>query len=279
MALTIGSQLVGANTCVLTITGSFPAPPYQVIASADWGTRVDTSAHLAGSFRVVLETPPGESCRLYWTIIGGIGGAPATSLDIVNNALLLVGDQTITSLGQNLPRAVLMNALYTPTLDEVLRSHNWNFAQVRAGQGCGLTELTCKPVWEFTYQFALPDGTCAPLFLMALETSLDEEEPWRIEYGCNAGTAYKVLVTDGCSPQLLYIGRIDDVTMWDPLFTDAFTWELAFRACYALTRNATLIEAYRREAQEKWRLAKSRDGQEARMLKRVLSRTFTRVRG
>ena len=171
-----------------------------------------------------------------------------------------------------------MNALYTPTLDEVLRAHNWNFASVRAGQGCGLTELTCAPVWEYTYQFSLPDGTCAPLVLMVLETNLNEEEPWRIEYGCSGGTASKVLVTDGCSPAILYIGRVDDVTLWDPLFTDAFTYELAFRAAYPLTRNAALAEVLTKQVAEKWKLAKSRDGQEGRMLKRLLSRTLTRVR-
>ena len=171
-----------------------------------------------------------------------------------------------------------MNALYTPTLDEVLRGHNWNFASMRAGPGCGMTELTCKPVWEYTYQFTLPDGTCAPLALMVLEANLGEEEAWRIEYGCDAGTSYKVLVTDGCSPAILYIGRADDVTKWDPLFTDAFTYELAFRAAYPLTRNAALAEVLAKQVADKWKAAKSRDGQEGRALKRLLSRTLTRVR-
>ena len=279
MALTTGSQTLTVNTCVVTVTGAFPAPPYQAIVTAGWNANAYASAQCAGAFRVDLSVPvPAGGCTLYWTVVGGIGGAPATSLDIVNNALLLLGDQTITSLGQNVPRAQLMNALYTPTLDEVLRSHNWNFASVRAGQDCGLTELTCKPVWEYTYQFDLPDGTCAPLFLMALGTGLDEEEPWRIEYGCSAGTQRKVLVTDGCSPTLLYIWRVDTVSLWDALFTDAFTYELAFRAAYPLTRNAQLAELFKKEKEEKWKLAKSRDGQEGRMLKRLLSRTLTKVR-
>ena len=34
MALTTGSQVLAAGTCVVTISGSFPAPPYQPIVTA-----------------------------------------------------------------------------------------------------------------------------------------------------------------------------------------------------------------------------------------------------
>ena len=279
MALIEGSIAISGGATSIAVTGGFPTPPYTVAYDADWNTTHLASAKLTTGFTDTFGTAaPGGGGTLRYFIVGSLAGPVSTSLTVVNNALLLIGDQTITSLGQDVPRAVFMNALYVPTLDEVLRMHNWNFAQVRATVG----PLLCAPAWDFAYQFALP---CSPYALMILETNMNADDAWRIEWGRSCATAastssdcYRVLVTDGCLSSLLYIGRIDDVSMRDPLFTDAFTYELAFRAAYPLTRNATLADVLRKEKEERWRLAKSRDGQEGRHRKSVLSTSLTSVR-
>lgn len=278
MAQMAGTQSITAGTFTATVSGTFAAS-YQVASIVpSWITAYAVTSKTASSFTVIFESAPVAAGTFDWSVVSQLAGAVTTSLQICNNALLLIGDQTITSLSQDVPRATILNALYTPTLDEVLRSHNWNFATVRAGMNCGLTELSCQPLWDFTYQFELPTGTCNPYCLMVLETNLDAEEPWRIEYGCSLGTAYRVLVTDGCQPAITYIGRVDDVSKWDPLFTDAFTYELAYRIAYPLTRNTSLMEWLKKEKEERWQKAKSRDGQEGRALKRFLSSSLTKVR-
>src|SRR5215510_4082152 len=179
-------------------------------------------------------------------------------LTTVNTALLLLGENALTQTQlttQSLATAQIMANLWTPTLDEALQSHNWNFATVRAGIDCGLVRLTCAPIWGFNAQYGLPDGSCSPYCYMILETNLAEDQPWRVEYGCSLGIAYRVFVTDGCDPSILYIGRVDDVTKWSPLFKDAFAWELAYRACYPLTRNATLLDFYNKQRAAAWQLA------------------------
>ena len=188
----------------------------------------------------------------------------ATSdVELVSNALRLIGDDPITALSDNSERARLANAFYTPTLDELLRQQNWNFAQKRVT----LVELATAPVWDFAHQFQLPEN---PYCLYVLETSLGSDEPWRLEG--------RALVTDASSVSILYVARITDVTVWDGLFAEAFTYELAFKFSYPLTRNAQLSEVLQRESEKKFQRAKSRDGQEARMLKKFLSSSLTQVR-
>src|SRR3990167_1498027 len=55
-------------------------------------------------------------------------------------------------------------------------------------------------------------------------------------------------------------------------------FEIAYRASYAITRNATLTASLQKEKELAWRQARSRDGQESRALKSLLSDSFTKVR-
>ena len=190
---------------------------------------------------------------------------------VCNIALAEIGDQAIVSLGDDAARARALNLMYLPILDAMLRSHNWNFAQFRVA----LNRLTATPAFDFTYMYELPT---APLCLIVLETSLDENEPWRIETYQTGSASYRVLITDASSVNILYVGRVTDVSRWDPLFADAMSIELAARICYALTRNASLQDVLEKKAVDKWRIAKSRDGQEGRALKKLLSNQLLRVR-
>lgn len=279
MALTEGSIAVSGAATSVAVTGRFPTPPYSVFFDATWNTTHIASAKTTTGFTDTFGTnAPGGGGTLRYTVVGSLSGPVSTSLSIVNNALRLIGDQAIDALGDANDRARVMNGLYVPTLDEVLRSHNWNFASVRQA----VSPLICAPAFGFSYQFALP---CSPFCLMVLDTDMEAADAWRIEFGMSCATAgataadcYRVLVTSGCLSTLLYIGRVDDVNMWDALFTDAFTYELAFRAAYPLTRNATLMEWLKKEKEERWRLAKSRDGQEAKMLRRATTTALTSVR-
>lgn len=55
-----------------------------------------------------------------------------SDVDIVNNALLLLGDNTIVALSDATDRARLANGIYPTARDALLRVHPWNFARSRA---------------------------------------------------------------------------------------------------------------------------------------------------
>ena len=198
---------------------------------------------------------------------------PSSETEGVNEALTLLGDTAILSLTEDSDRARIFNRIYTPTLDQALRGHDWNFARMRAA----LPKLSAVPEFGYNYMYQLPQN---PLCLRVLTTNLESDEAWEIEtYITTDGTAqYRVILTDASSLEVRFIGRVESPTLWDSLFADAFVHELARRGAYAITRNATLTATLAEEAKAKWRQARSVDGLESRPLRQLLSSSFTDVR-
>ena len=198
---------------------------------------------------------------------------PTSDTEVVNESLTLLGETAITVLTENTDRARTMNRLYLPALDQALRSHDWNFARMRAM----LARVAAVPEFGYSFMYQLPQN---PLCLRVLTTNLTATEAWEIETFITAdGSAeYRVIVTDATALEIRYIARVEAPTLWDPLFADAFVHELARRAAYPITRNATLVESLRGETETRWRAARSVDGQESRRLAQLLSTSFTEVR-
>lgn len=194
-----------------------------------------------------------------------------SAVQLASNALRMIGADPITALSDDSDRARVMDALYLPTLDEKIQSHNWNFAQRRVA----LAALTDTPAWGYGHMFQLPQ---IPFCLQVLETNLDEGQAWRIETYATASASYRVLLTDAGSVSILYLARITDPLFYPALFSRAFEYELAYLAAYPLTRNDTLRQSLFRDKELAWQKARSRDGQESRALKKLLSTAFTSVR-
>ena len=57
----------------------------------------------------------------------------------------------------------------------------------------------------------------------------DNKDPWDVEarwFVCNVSAA-----------SILYSGRVDDLSQWDPLFLTAFSYCLAAKLAYPITRS------------------------------------------
>lgn len=191
---------------------------------------------------------------------------------IANMALTLVGESSINSLEEDAHDAArALRRVYDIVLDSALRDHNWNFAQLRRRLARHLVE----PEYEFAYQYVIPAD---PYCLRVLETNLHADEKWRLETYQSGQERSRVIVTDAESVEILYVARMTDPTIWDGLFADAFATELAYRVSFAISHNATLTQSLQAEKERLWRAARSRDGQEGRPLKRLLSTAFIDVR-
>ena len=195
----------------------------------------------------------------------------SSDVEIVNAALTLLGEQSITSLDDEADTARACKRLYTLTLEACLRDHNWNFAQLRRG----LARMTAAPEFEFSWQYALPTD---PLCLRVIETDLDADEAYRIETYKTETEQVRVIVTDSCSVSVLYVAKLTDPALWDALFVDAFVFELAYRLSFAITGHDGARTTLINQKELAWRRARSRDGQEGRPLKRLRSTSFTEVR-
>src|SRR3990172_12292542 len=104
MALIEGSITISGGATSIAVTGGFPTPPYTIAFDATWNTTHLASAKLTTGFTDTFGTAaPGGGGTLRYFIVGSPAGPVSTSLSVVNNALLLIRHQTITSLAQHLP--------------------------------------------------------------------------------------------------------------------------------------------------------------------------------
>lgn len=184
-----------------------------------------------------------------------------SAVELVNLALVRLGFEPVATLNDDNDRARAGKRIYDQCRDELLRSANWNFAQVRVALAQGTTD----PAWGELYAYQLPSDC-----LMVLETNLADTAPWRIEG--------RQLVTGEPAASILYVRQVTDPGEYDPSFTEALVDRLAFQLSYPLTRNAALGDVLLKKADDSFRRAKSRDGAEGRPLKKFLSDSFTRVR-
>lgn len=112
-------------------------------------------------------------------------------------------------------QAIQCRIHYEPTRDALLRSHKWRFASARSE----LTEGDDPDDFEWDNQFALPDD-----FLRF--KSIDEETGVTSKRNRHAIEEQRIL-TNFSTVSLLYIKKVTDVTVFDPLFVKALVWLLA----------------------------------------------------
>lgn len=172
-----------------------------------------------------------------------------SEVDIASAALRLIGDQPITDMNDNSDRGRLCNTLYKTTRDSVLRSHPWNFAVTRATLADatvssvvnGVT-ITSFPAFEFQHAYALPND---PYCLRVLYTNFDILNNfswhWKVEG--------RFLVTDwvpstGNQVAVKYIYRNEDVTHYDPLFTNVLIVRFAATLAVPLKGSQSLADRY-----------------------------------
>lgn len=195
-----------------------------------------------------------------------------TYLTLANAALQRLGAAPITALNCSTDdRAVVLNGVFERTLHASIRSHRWNWAQKAAT----LVGWVCAPVFGYSCAFLVPDDA-----LTVDETDLEDDEAWRLEtHVCSHNnTCVRVLVTDACGVNIRYTTNMGDPTFWDPMFRQAFVVQLAHEAAYPITRNSNLEANLANEAEVLWRKARSRDGQEGKPLKRLLSNVLLTAR-
>ncbi|SOD41316.1 hypothetical protein [Nitrosovibrio sp. Nv4] len=147
-----------------------------------------------------------------------------SDVSIANLALQKLGAARITSLTEDSRNARSINNCYELVRDRELRAHKWNFAVKRTT----LAPDATAPDFDFGYAFTLPSD-CLRI-LPPSRHGLD----WKIE---NHGGSAAILTNDGDTLEILYISSVEDPTVFDPLFVDAFAAKLAWHICEELTQS------------------------------------------
>ena len=135
----------------------------------------------------------------------------ATSdVEICNMALTMIGEDFITALTDNSPRARIANLFYNRYRDAVLGSHFWNGAMKRET----LVRLVDTPTFGFAYAFQLPTD------YIRLKAVQDNPHHYRVESG-------KRILQDNSTCNILYVYRVTNPGDLGDLYADALSTKLA----------------------------------------------------
>jgi hypothetical protein len=137
----------------------------------------------------------------------------ATPTDICNMAISRLGQPKINDISENSAAAIACRDHFEPVRDALLRGHPWNFATTRADLAEGDT-----PAYGWSRSFTLPDD-----FLRLNTVNGVEASRCEADYSLTFRTIY----SNADTLQVTYVKRVEDTTLFDPLFIEAFVLKLA----------------------------------------------------
>ena len=190
----------------------------------------------------------------------------ASTVDMCNSALNLLGASTISSLTEDTKNARLCNQRFEPIRDRVFRSHNWNCLIIRVQ----LAQDSTAPVVEYSYAYTLPTDC---LRVLKIHNGSTDSIKSALDYKIEG----RKVVTDETTIYLVYIALITDPNEFDSYLREAISHQLAADICYAITNNSTLANNYMTRADERLREARFIDATE-NALDTVEANEFTDAR-
>ncbi len=153
----------------------------------------------------------------------------ATSkLNIINDALTLLGANRITSLSDGSTESAVMNQIFDGVQDSVARSYSWNCLTFRRE----LARNVATPAFGFNYQYTLPtDPYCLRVLEMNETSNIDT---WKVEG--------RQLLTNAATCKIRFIGRPTSLGEIDSLLAQAISARLAADAAYTLVQSNGVAE-------------------------------------
>ena len=167
---------------------------------------------------------------------------------ICNMALARLGQSTIQSITEtNSVGAEFCNLFYKPVRQWLLRHHPWGFAKTSVA----LAQTTTTPLgWDFQYQ--LPEG-CLRVWSVVDEAGSGTElvasfANGELNYKPMASSSTPIefdifgdkLHTNLGAAYAVYNQDITDPELFDPMFSDAFAWRLAYEVAMPLSGKMAL---------------------------------------
>lgn len=186
-----------------------------------------------------------------------------SKFDICNQALVLVGANTITSFSQNTTESIVANQLYETTLEDLLTKCRWRFASKQIQ----LSKNTTNPDARYESSYALPSDA-----IIIHTVTVSDQVIIYDRYGQNIftnTTSSDTVIAD-------YTFQPSE-SIFPPYFTKVLVFELASLFAGAIVRNDQLSNLYAQRSVAQLQQAKAIDSQ-AQTNRRVQVDRFRNVR-
>src|SRR5690606_5691496 len=151
-------------------------------------------------------------------------------VDIANRALTKLGAARIIALDDDSTASNTLNSMFDIVRDAELRANLWHFSKARAE----LPALTDVPLFGFSHQFQLPSD-----HLRLIQVGRQRCRPRPSEDGWYSIEGGRLLVNQSGPLLIRYVRRVEDPTLFDALFVEAFACRLAAEACETITNSNT----------------------------------------
>ena len=166
-----------------------------------------------------------------------------SKVQLVSNALILLGAEPISSFTDGTTESKVAANLYETSYLSMLSSHNWNFATKKVK----LARLAEAPLNEYQYQFQLPTD------MVKLITTIP-------------ASTYRVLgdklYSDSSEIEIDYIWKITE-DQFPSYFVKAFEFYLAVQFAVPITEDLNKQEMMQRHFERESRNARYSDSQSA----------------
>lgn len=164
----------------------------------------------------------------------------SSKIEIINRALVKIGQNRISSLDENSKGATTVRTVYDQVRDTLMQSYTWNFTKTRIQ----LAADTTAPLFGFQFRYRLPAGTLRVLGLG------DDTEPQR-NYTSSLH-AFKhedeFIYTDVAAPlDLVITQRIEETGKYPPDFTNLLALDIALDIFYDVTKGTDRYTALRQD--------------------------------
>lgn len=173
----------------------------------------------------------------------------ASKIEIINRALVKVGQARISSIDENSKGATTVRTVYDQVRDTLMQTYIWNFTKTRVQ----LAADAIAPLFGFQFRYRLPAGTLRVLGIA------DRTEPTR-NY-TSSRDAFKhedeFIYTDVDAPlNLVICQKIEEAGKYPPDFCDLLSLRLALDIFYDVTKGTERYAALRQDAELALRRAK-----------------------
>ena len=158
----------------------------------------------------------------------------ASETEIINQALGRIGAKRISDFDDTTEdnnQSVHARLHYAQTRNALLRSHWWRFARTRVQ----LSPNATAPPFEYSTAFDLPNDFLRE-WLPAWEDNSEVQGRTRNSYSLEG----KQLLSNETTMRLRYIRKVEDVTEFDPLFTEVLVLQLALKFVMPLSQDKVL---------------------------------------
>lgn len=146
-------------------------------------------------------------------------------VEICNVALLMVGAEAITDLGDSTDRARVCKALWQTVLEDEITLHRWKCCRKRVE----LALDAAAPAFGWSYQYALPTDCLRVLDMYPATTEHEIEDG--------------MLLTDSSSAKIIYLYRNETVAKYSSGLKATLAARMAANIAMPLTKKKAVVDA------------------------------------